>query len=668
MPVLPFVLAAPLGIPAALPTPIELFDLVPGNIGLLGDSVIMLRFDEPTGVLPSDEAERLNDLGIESGIAIPVVAETFCGLGRTFVQASDNALIAGDRSTLSATVLPRDASIMALISLTLAGASGPQTIIARGINDGTIPERYAYGLEVVGTAGSPGSFDVRWFWSDASGTVITADAATFEHAGDGAEIMLTATRRVEGPSVIVRYYIDSRIIGEFDVTSTISGGVSGTTTIGGRKSAGAWSRFLNGTIDELQVVNYELTADEVRTTWERLTVHQPAGLEAFKGLAPPGVGWFNNLSSDIARRAKVVGQAIGLFISHVEELRSTFLPGKCAPWLLPRWEDLYAIFPMPLDSIDLRRARVLARMAAEEGYSIPQLQTAFSLLFGLDPASVEILELSNEWTDTFDGTDIIAERWQSGSVGAFAIIPSLHQLSIDVADSLDINQSPTLGDCRLWTPLDRTDGGQVFFAAKVVDFDMPHGSFVGLMLHRRVGSRTLWFGIYNNAGVFEIATCEGTMSGGFSAITSLATVTVGPLWLRINLGAGDDTFLGNDTLTLTLSWSTTGPTSGFTNHDTTAYRWYDLAGFGAFTTITTAFELGMTFDDAHVYVPQGLAPFAWFAYRDPALDGTYDLINANALARKVSPAHMYGAACASKRFLFGDPVAGLIGSTPWGWV
>jgi len=43
------------------------------------------------------------------------------------------------------------------------------TSIARGLNDGTASERYAYGLEVQEQSGFPGFVEVRWFWQDESG-------------------------------------------------------------------------------------------------------------------------------------------------------------------------------------------------------------------------------------------------------------------------------------------------------------------------------------------------------------------------------------------------------------------------------------------------------------------------------------------------------------------
>lgn len=627
-------------------------------------TIILLHFDEPSGISPADELGNLDDLGVEPGIVAPDVVQSWCGVGRRFLQAETNGLIAADVSS-NGTLLPRDASVQALISLTLASAAGPQTIIARGVNDGSLPERYAYGLELEEQAGNPGFVEVRWFWSDAAGTVITAPPGVFRHAGDGAEILITATRRWEASgTVVVRYYVDSRLIADLRISSSIGGGFTGTTTIGARKSGGVWDRYLNGMIDELAVLDYELSADEIAATWQRLTVHQPAGYETFRGLAPPGVGWFDNPSSDIARRAKVVGQAIGLFVAGVEEFRSTFLPGTCSAWLLPRWEHLYAMSPMPLDSLDVRRARVLARMAAEESYSIPALQAAFSVLFGLDPDQVGILEVSNEWTDSFDA--LADERWSPGATAAWSIASG--ELEFDAPAAVDIDIEPTLSSCYLRTPLDRTDVGPIWFGAKLVDFTgLPSGSFVGLALHRRVGNRTLWFGVHNNGATIDLVTTEGVY-GVFGALTVLATIASGPLWLRVNLEPADDADPTDATpVPITLSWSVTGPSSGFTDHNGTAYPWYDLAGFGAFTTSTPGAPIAARFDDAHVLVRNGLAPFVWFAYRDPALAGSYDLINSNTLGRKVSPAHMLGAACASKHLLVGDPVFGLVGSVPMGW-
>lgn len=616
--------------------------------------IVLLHFDEPAGANPTDSLGNLAQLAVEPGIVAPVVASAWTGAARRFRQADTNALIAADLSA-NGTMLPRDVTIQALIAFTLTGASGPQTIYTRGVDDGSAPERYAYGLEVEEQAINPGHLEVRWFWQDSAGTIITAPPGVFKHAGDGAEIMLTATRRWESKSrVVVRYYIDRRMIAELVTTSgDISGGVSGSTSVGARKAAGTWDRFLNADVDELLVADYEMSADEIAQTFDRLAVHQPAGLAMLRGLAPPGVWWFDNPGNGIGRRMKVIGQALGLPLSAIASMRATFLPDRCPVWLLVRWEALYTIIPKPLDSLDMRRARVIARMSADEGFSIPALQQAFSGVLALDAAEVEILEYTNEIRDGFDTLE--AERWSEGSIGTWSIDTGRLKLTVPSGTAVPVDVAPN--PCHLWTPLDRQDGS-AFLQAKIVDYAaLPVGAFVGLMMHARVGSRTLWFGVYNNAGTIELGTREVDFGGdSFGAWAPIVAMPAGPVWLRLQIAP--DASLG-------LWYSTSGANSGFTFYGSAAWPDYDLAGFGAFTTATPGVDIVARFDDFVGFTPEGLVPFVWFAYRDPSLPGSPDMIGANALARKVSPAHMYAAACSSKSLILDDPTC-LLDTTPMG--
>ena len=632
-------------------------------------AILLLHFDEPNGVSPADALGNLDDLGGDVGVIAPLSVDAFTGAGRGFRQANPNALIAGDASSLG-TMLPRDASIQALITIALTGAAGPQTVIARGIHDGSAPERYAYGLQVQEQAGNPGYVEIAWFWEDSAGNVITAPPGVFRHAGDTTEIMLTATRRWEAiDRVVVRYYVDRRCIGELVSTSgDISGGVTGTTTIGGRKNAGAWEHFLNADLDELAVFDYELSAEEVAQTFDRLTIHQPAGLASFAGLAPPGLPWTEDPSTDIAKRAKVIGHGIGLLTAAIEELRACFLPAHCPAWLLPRWESLYGLAPGPLDSLDVRRARVIARMSADEGYSIPALMAAFAPVFGLDSSAVQMIEYANEWSDSLD-TEIAPERWTSGDVGTWSVVNG--QLVLAVPNGTNIPPGPTPNPCHLWTPIDRgadDDPGNEFDEATIsvtfVDVsDVPAAtlqtSLVGMCLHNRVGNRTLWIGLHSPDGVArQLGYREGTAAGGLGAFTSVAAAPAnGPLWIRVRTVHDG---------TLVISWSTTGPSAGWTSASATAFGAYNIAGLGMTTDAALASAVSVRFDDFIAWTPGALRQFCWFAFRDPTLPGFMDMIGAQLLARVVSPAHMIGAACASKSLLMGDPVLGLVGTTPMG--
>ena len=340
-------------------------------------AIILLPFSESGKVQPSDLLGNLGDLGTETGIVAPARVSAWTGFGRQFVQASTNGLVAVDLSS-NGTLLQRDVTIQVLISLTLSGASGPQTIIARGNNDGTASERYAYGLELQEQSGFPGFVEVRWSWQDSSGTIKAQAPGVFRSPGDGVEFMLTATRRWESTSrVVVRYYVNDQLIAELvSADGDISGGTTGHTTIGAQKSSGSYGRYFNGVLDELMVLDNELSIEEIRHTWRRLTEYQPGGVETFAALSPDGSVWYKNPGNDIAKRVKIVGQLLGLGVAGAEETRALILPDAMPLELAPRWEAICEQSAAPGDSLDVRRVRVVSYLSRDEGFLLDPIKQA----------------------------------------------------------------------------------------------------------------------------------------------------------------------------------------------------------------------------------------------------------------------------------------------------
>jgi hypothetical protein len=387
--------------------PEVLTDPVPGNIGLLGPARMLWSFAEPDGVMPTDAMGNLADMG--PATVAPIAATAWTGKGRTFTRALSHGLVGADLPGKD-TLIQRDVTIQALVSLTLAGASaGAKTLIARGLNDGSISERYAFGVELQEAGGS--LVDVRMFWQDSAGVIQTQAAGQYQHPGDGAEFLLTVTRRWESSSsVIVRYYANETMIAE--VTSTdgdISGGTTGGTSIGARKAAGTWQDFFSGTIDQLAVYDREVSHEEIRQTWRRLFVYQPAGVAMFSGLIPPGLRWNADPGNYSGRRVKLAGQALGLGVAAIEELRALFLPDAAAKDHIARWEKLTGLAPKPRDSLDRRRQRVMSFLAREENMAVPSILAALEESLDADAADLEMIEFTNTVSDSFETLE--TERW-----------------------------------------------------------------------------------------------------------------------------------------------------------------------------------------------------------------------------------------------------------------
>ncbi|MDQ3295064.1 MAG: YmfQ family protein [Myxococcota bacterium] len=615
-------------------------------------SILLLHFDEPAGLMPSDAAGNLDDLGVEAGIIAPTSVEAWTGAGRRFVHATGHAMIAADLAGQD-TLLQRDLTIRALLSVTLAGAADPQTIIARGNGDGSASEHYAFGLELEQSAVDAANLEVRLFHADSTGVVRTMPPGVFQHAGDGKEILLTATRRWESSSkVVVRYYVNEHLIAELvSANGDISGGTTGRTTIGARKAAGVWGRFFSGTLDELEVLDREVSPEDVRELWRRLTVHQPAGVETFTGLIPPGLRWAKDPGNASGRRVKVAGQALGLGIAAIEELRALFLPDAAPLDLITRWEKLAGVSPKPRDSLDVRRSRVNALLAREESLSIPAVKTTIEGPLDALASQIEILEFTNTVADSF--ATIAAERWLAEPAAAWTIVTN--QLHVAVAGGIDVRwETQRLGH-HIRTPLCvngiNDPEGRLFVSVKLSAWALQVGAGVGMLLHNGRTGNTLWFGIFNNAGTIQLGyrTVTNNVAGAWTPIVT-PWVTA-PVWLRLYTLQG--TGFAGGTGTYTFGYSTTGPTTGFTDASiVTGVVDIEWAGFGVFgTSAALAGALSADFDDFLAFCPDGLRPFNWYAYRDPTLGGEPDLVGARLLIQKIKPAHTYASAIESKSVL-----------------
>lgn len=624
--------------------------------------LILLRLDEPDGVAPSDSAGNLDDLGIEAGIVAPTSIATFTGRGRSFVRASSNGLLAADIDGRD-TINQRDLTIQAIVAPTLTGAAGPHTILARGINDGTSSERYAYGLEIEESA-TAGLVEVRLFWQDGAGAIKTQPPGVYSHPGDGKAVLLTATRRWESSSrVVVRYYVGAEMIAELvSSDGDIAGGTTGRTSIGARKAAGAWGRFLNGALDELLVLPVELSQDEIRQTWDRLTVHQPDRVGAIIESTPVGLGWGRDASSYDGRRWKLIGQAFGLVTARIEAFRDLFLPDRATLEQIARWERMCGLVPKPRDSLDVRRARVLGYLARDEGFSLAAIRASMAEVLDSDPDDLQIIEFTNERRDDFATLDT-DHRWIAGTVGTFTSSGGGVAAHVDAGASIPIESAAA----HLRSAIDQgvvesvvSDAAfEIFVAAKLSTWSIPDNTGIGVYLRAAPFGNLLWFGVYKLGGGAAQIGYRYVFDGVPGAFTSIAAAPgAGPLWLRMRVVPDP----GGPAVTF--SRSTAGEFSGFTSTTVllgAAARSYFSAGLLAIATnaTATAGAIDATFDDFVTWCPMGLSPFHWYVFRGPG--GNPDIAGARLLARKRKPAHTYASVTQDASIIAG---VGLCGTGP----
>ncbi|MDQ3153620.1 MAG: YmfQ family protein [Actinomycetota bacterium] len=626
-------------------------------------TLLLLNFDAPAAtLLPRDAMGNLGPLAPVPGVTtMPSVADSYTGKGRQFLTP-DTGLLAVDAAGRD-TLANQDVTVQVLLSFGAAGAL-PVTIYQRGgMGVGGTSARLR--VEAVGPAYH---YMVTLYTESTTGSISPGAGASFYFDGYGSIdrfVLLTATRRHEVDRTVYRYYLGADLLGEVETVSGVDGApgsAGGATTaqtaIGGAFDGATWSEYFDGVIDQLKVTDYEMSHEEVRATWERITVHQPAAVAALAALTPPGLGWGADPSSRIGKLVRVAGEGLGMALAKSDEFRQNFLPDRAYSETLERWESLIGLSSGAADSLGTRRQRVSAFLARDNGFSAAQIKIALVELFDLDVASIEILKFANRWTDNF--ATLEAERWHHESPLVWSIVAGELVMTVPIASDSRWNGSQ-LNPFRCITPLS-SGKGRIVVAAKVDAYSLPLNTIAGLHLFNWRSNNALWFGLQDVAGVDTLGYVS-YVAGVRSAFTAiLSPAPAAPLWLRIirnptpaailaiELGAEDTTH------TYVLGYSTTGPDSGFTETDVASLlpdpEW---AGFGASSTAAAlAADASATFDDFVCVTPFGTRPFTWYAYRDPGLGGSPDMTGANLLLWKLRPAHTHAAAIASLSLLCDD--------------
>jgi hypothetical protein len=624
-------------------------------------TVILLPFSEPDGVAPSDRQGTLDDLAITTGLARPdrVTDPSWTNGGHTYVQADLDGWLAADTAD-GVSVLQRDVTIQVLLAFDLTNATGPACVICRGI-DGSADEYYPWGLELAEQAGNPGFVEIRWLWMDSAGTLADVLPGVYQHPGDTAEILLTATRRwVATDAVVCRYYVNDVLLAEVETDAgDIGGGTTGHTSVGARKEAGTWGNGFSGVIDQVKVTDYEMSGEEVAALWQRMTVHQPNGVVTLRALAPPGAPWSRDPSSDIGKLITVAGQGLGLAAARAEELRQNALPHRAYADTIAPWERLVGLPQNERTALDTRRARVVAQLSRDNGYAPPLVQQALSGPFDLDPADVELLEFGPTVTDGF--ATLEEERWHlEPAAGAWSIVAGELQLFRAGGSNLLFSAAAGWNPCHARLPIEDATGMAI--GAKMTFWGgLPPFTMAGLSLYERVSQDALFFGVRFSGGAHKIG-WQAVVAGVAVAWTNLDDATNAPWWFRIlrDAAAGAGRYK--------LQYSATGFDAMTSVDVNVGIANPNNAGLGAVSSVTpTGADLTVTFDDFFARVPLSQRGFHWYAYRDPGLPGAVDLLGANTTVRTLKPAHTHAYAVTSRSLLCdsdasvcdGGPMGGL---------
>lgn len=629
-------------------------------------NVVLLRLDETVdAVRPSDSVGNLGDLTIETGLVQPAIVSGSVGRGRRYVAATGNGHRAQDVVSGS-TLLSRDMSIQVIAQWNLAAqnaAGSTGTLYARGKGN-SAAEYLNAGLElrVVNAALNVG--ELRWLWHDAAGALRTQVGAHLVPHPYGF-LLLTATRRwISSTEVVLRYFVGDELVTE--VTSSngsIGGGTTGTTSLGARFSGATWGRFFDGVIDELRVVDYEMTPEEVAATYARILVHQPRGYELVKELHDPGFPISDDPASRVQLETRLWGHGLGYASAQAANLRDNVLPDRAYGSVLEQWEEITAQPSKPGDSTDARRARVVARIRQDLGVSIPGIGAALRELVATDPANLEILAFDQTTVDDFTTGPLKNDgRWfYEYFTTDWSIVAS--QLRLNNGANARVMDGPT----RTWVTARMAIGGGGYLAAmvgKLVPTTIASVSEVGFWLGDMAHGNYVLFGLRNTAGVYQFV-IEFVKSFASTGVTVLGVGALTTYWLKLVM---QEPPVGSPTVDFspkfTAGWSTVAEAGPYTDvvdiaspaawinrSSEEGLQWAGLYG----RTIGAAVQITVDWDHVRVRAPRGNRAHHFYVYRNPALPGSPDLAAADATLRGLKQAHTVGAVITSKVAICDDP-------------
>lgn len=627
-------------------------------------TVALWRFDEPASTTrPRDEVGNVADMGIEASIAaLPDVVDGVTGRARAFLPSGLRGMRAQD-IVPGSTLLTRDVSIQAIMSwsLSLQNAHGkPGTMYARGRTT-TTPELISAGLElrVVNVAANIG--ELRWFWQDAAGFLRTQTGGQFIAQGAG-YLLLTATRRwIDSTHVAIRYYIGDQLMADtISADGDIAGGTTGTTQIGARFVSAAFDRFLAGNIDELRVVDYELTAEEIAATYRRITYHQVRGYQLVREAHPLGFPISSDPGSRVQRETRLWGQVMGFAAAQADNVRDNALPDRAYGPKLEQWEGITKQPPRPGDSTEARRARVVSSIRNKAGVSIPGINTVISEVIATAVSNLEIMAFDQGFFDSMVGFS--AERWHAdpGAGTSWTSGGGARALAGAATDIrfLGHTASPwmTVRTGIAAMPL-FVSGLGAHLLAKVTPALLPTSGEVGVYFADRVRNNFFLLGLRNNAGVFQIVT-ETFVAGVSSGAVVQAVSSLVPHWLHIFHQAKPHL----ETLTgITARWSTTSGTAGFSQVADLAFpagfQWCGMYARGTAAALGGG-GLDATFSGVLHRCPFGDRSLRFYVYRNPTLPGVPDLLAAHNLLQGIKQSHTQGTVITSKSILCDDPTTG----------
>jgi hypothetical protein len=613
---------------------------------------------------------------------ISQVVSAFCGFGRQL--AAGRAFTATDIAP-GYTLSTRDVTVQMILSWDMPSQVALGTdaeLVVRG-KGGSAAEYVSYGVElhVVNSALQIGV--LRFWWQDSAGGLHVQLGGEFILPPAGQFMMLTAVRRwVDATHVELRYYAGGQLLAEFlSSDGDIGGGTTGTMTIGARYSNGTPGNFFCGVLDEIRVLNYELTAEEIGATWLRISNLQPRAYAAVKQLVQPGAPITNDPASRIQKLLRLAGHALGYAAAQAENMRANLLPDRAYGPALEQHERILGEAPKPTDSVSRRRQRLISHVRQKFGSSIPGVAATVADLLQIGRTQVQVIAFDNTIRDDFS-QGLKTSLWQADPIAQWTIASSALRVQGTAGANLLYDTrgwytylaaaqgSRVSADGRPVPSYDSTayfDGRESHFIGKIIPTTIPNGCEVGVCFYDPTKNNVLLCGL-RNSGTLNVVT-EQIIAGASTAFTTRAAATVTPYWLHLYADKKTPTgFYTQGNGPFRAMWSTSGPTSGYATTPEIGHpQTFGWMGFYARTfagSPTLASGLDVTFDDVIMRNPFGARTLRFYVYRDPTLPGTPDIVGAEAAVRRLQQAHTSGHVITTKAAV--SDTAGMADRVPAG--
>ena len=564
---------------------------------------------------------------------MPPVVAGYTGAAREFGEAS---AMACTEFVASSSLLTRSVTVRCLIDYGIEDHADAATGYLFRKENATGTE-----CEVILTRNSATELNVKLDWDIVSGSTGIAGIDFIKPVGS---FYLTAVRQWESStSVTCYYYVNGLLIGSEAVTKgDIVTGAFSSLHIGYGGSAGTYLPD-ETVIDAIAVENDPMTAGEIKQDFDRLETHETNGRIIMSDYMPQGSAISKDPDSNIQKLLSALGDVLGYVISKAERYRIDGLPDTTYGPQLSAWERVFNITPGSLDTVLARQTRLLSRFQQYRGYSLSEIKLALEPSFGLDSSDIEIVEYTATRTDDFSTDDITATpsplwitRQDGSSVVTVATGVCVCQSDNSKEGTWFMGGEPA---CRE-TSLSARKGSQVTGARIEIDIsvdsdEVESGDIAGVFMRNTSGD-FLIYGISDNGGGSNYM----YYTDGVAAPTLIESSERARIAMRY-IGSSQYELGYDNTGVFTVTATISGPDDP---------KW---GGFGSFYLGAAASTVEATFDNAEIFEPLSTRALNWLAYRDPALDGVYDIRDAQTQIRKQGPAHTNGLAAISKYFKLG---------------